>query len=141
LRVFRKRQVVVATGLLGMLDDRLLPLCRSGAEHLFWDAVVVGDLAPADLGPHIVATARHHDGEQFSWKLGEARQVVLRCSKFIECVLELDRQQLRHDAADSVERQAATRELDLPGRRDDIGLVAGVQDEGLAIDMHNRLEQ
>jgi len=141
LRRVRKRQAVVANGLLGVLGDRLLPLCRSGTEHLFGDAVVVGEPAPADLGPHVVAAARHDHRELLPRKLGEARQVVLHGTKFVERALEFHGQQLRHDAADRFERQAAARELDLPGWRDDIGLVAGVQDERLTIDMHNRLEQ
>jgi hypothetical protein len=141
LRVVRQRQPLVAKSSNDIVGEGLVPMGRRRPEHLFGYPVVIGDLAPADLGPHIVATARHDHRELLSWKLGEPRQVVLGRAKFVKRVLEFHGQQLRDDAVDSLERQAAVRKLDLPGWRDDIRLVAGMQDERLAIDVDNRLEQ
>ena len=60
---------------------------RSRTEHLFGYPVVIDDLAPADLGPHVVAAPRHDHRELLSWKLGEPRQVYWR-AKFVKRVLE-----------------------------------------------------
>ena len=103
--------------------------------------IVVGDPAPADLGPHVVAAARGDDGEMLARKLPEARQLVLRRAKLVERILKFNRQELRNDAADGFEREPAARQFNLPRRRNDIGLVAGVHDERLAIDAHNCMEQ
>ena len=141
LRVVRQRQPLVAQSSNDVLGEWLVPMGLGRTEHLFGYPVVVFDLAPPDLGPHVVAAARHDHREPLTWKLGEPRQVVLGRAKFVKRVLEFHGQQLRHDAVDGFEREAAAREVHLPGRRHDVRLVAGVHDERFAIDADNRLEQ
>ncbi len=134
----RQRQLVASKALLNVSDDRLLRVSR--AEQLFGHLIVVWNSAAADLGPDVVAAAGGDHGEMLARKLFKAWQFVLRRAKLVEGILKFDRQQLRNDTADRFEREPATGEPDLPGRRDDIRFVAGVQDERLAIDAHNRLE-
>lgn len=134
----RRRQLVATKALLNVPDDRLLRASRT--EQLFGYLIVIRNSAAADLGPEVVAAAGGDHGEMLARKLFKAWQLVLRRAKLVEGILKFDRQQLRNDTADRFEREPATGELDLPGRRDDIRLVAGVQDERLAVDAHNRLE-
>ena len=122
--------------------NRLKRGCSNRTEHLFGHAVIVGNPPSADFGPNVVSATRDDHGEMLSRKLAEAWQLlVLRRTKFVEGVLEFNRQQLRHDAADGLDGQTAARKLNLPGRRNDIRLVAGVHDERLAIDADHCLEQ
>ena len=110
-------------------------------EELVGHAIVFGNPAAPDLGPDIVAAARGDDGEVLAGELGHRRQLVLDGAELLERVLQLGRQQLRDDAVDRFERQAAARQIHLAGGRDDVRLVAGVHDERFAVDADNRLKQ
>jgi hypothetical protein len=66
---------------------------------------------------------------------------VLNGAKLVERILEFDRQQLGDDSGDRIERQSAACELHLARRRDDVRLVARVHDEGLTVNVDDRLQQ
>ena len=114
---------------------------RGRPEKFLRHTIVVRHPAPPDLGPHIVAAARDDDGEVLAGEFRHRRQLVLDGAEFLERVLQLRRQQLIDDAVDGFEVQAAAAEIHLPGRRDDVRLVAGVHDQRFAVDAHDRLEQ
>ena len=67
-----------------------------------------------DLGPHVVAAASGDDREVLARKLRHRRQFVLDGAELVERALGFGRQQLRHDAVDRLERQAAAGQIDLP---------------------------
>ena len=114
---------------------------RRRRKKLVGHAVVFGNAPAADLGPDVVATARRDDREVLAGELGHRRQLVLHRAELVERVLQLNRQQLRDDAVDRFEREAAARQIHLSSGRDDVRLVAGVHDERFAIDADNRLKQ
>ena len=113
---------------------------RGLAKQLHRHAVVF-DPPPPHFRPHIVAPTRRHDRELLARKLGERGQLVLSGAEFLERLLRFDRQQLIHDADDGIERQAARREIDLPRRRHDVGLLADVHHQGFAVELDDRLKE
>jgi len=69
------------------------------------------------------------------------RQLVLHRAEFVQCRLQLGRQQLSDDGVERLECQASTGDVDLSRRRHDVRLVAGVHDQSLPIDAEDRLEK
>jgi hypothetical protein len=103
--------------------------------------LVIRQLAPANLRPHIVAPSSGDDRELLARELLLRRQRVLDGAELVERRLELGRQELSDDAADGVERQPPACQLHLPRRRHDVRLVAGMHDQRFAVDVDDRLEQ
>jgi hypothetical protein len=126
-----------------VMNGRALARCCDGrgVEQLHRHAVLALDPAPSDFGPHVVTPTSRDHGELFAWKLRHRRQLELHRPEFVERALGFDRQQLVDDAAHGVESETTCREIDLPGRRHDVRLVADVHDERFAIDAHDRLEK
>ena len=69
------------------------------------------------------------------------RHLVLDRAELLERILRLDRQQLVQDARRGIDRQPLRGEVHLLGRRDDVRLLADVQDHRLAVETDNRLKQ
>jgi len=62
-------------------------------------------------------------------------------AELVERILKFQRQKLRHDSGDGVERQPPACQLHLACRRHDVRLVAGVHHERFAVDVDDRLKQ
>jgi hypothetical protein len=114
---------------------------RGHREEIAGHLIVVGNLAAANLDPDIVATPGGNHREAFARKLGQPCQFLLDGAKFVEGTQSVGRQQLRHDAVDGFERQAAAGQLNLSGGGDDVGFVARVHDQRFAVHADNCLKQ
>jgi hypothetical protein len=114
-------------------------------EHLQTErqgiVLILRQLAPANLRPHIIAPSSGDDRELLARELRLRRQGVLDGAELVERSLELGGQKLSDDAADGVERQTAACQLHLPRRRHDVRLVAGMHDQRFAVDVDDRLKQ
>jgi len=129
---------VIVVGAKGRLRNS----CRGRLrEELVGNAVVVRNAVAPHFHPQIVSAACGDDGEMFAGKLGNRRQLVLHGAELVERAVRFRRQQLLDDSVDRVKRQTAAGEIDLPGRRHDVRLVAGVHDQRFAVDAYDRLEQ
>jgi hypothetical protein len=112
---------------------------RRRREELVRHAIVVRNSPAANLDPHIISPASRNDGEALAGELRLRRELLLNGAELFEGSQGVGRQQLRHDAVDGLERQPPAGQLDLPGRSDHIGFVAGVHHQRLAVDAHYRL--
>jgi hypothetical protein len=87
-------------------------------EHLQTErqeiVLILRQLAPANLRPHIIAPSSGDDRELLARKLLLRRQRVLDGAELVECGLELGGQELSDDAADRVEGQTPACQLHLP---------------------------
>ena len=95
----------------------------------------------ADFEPEVVPAPRSHDAEGFVRELGVDRQHALRGPDVGQQAERLWRQQFVDDLADRFRRQRLVGEADLPAFRDDIRLVANVQDQCFAIHKNDGLQE
>jgi hypothetical protein len=96
---------------------------------------------PPNLGPDIVSAAGSNDREALAGKLARCREFVLHAAEIVEGALGFNGEQLIDDAADRLEGQAASGEVDLTGEGHHVRPVADVHDHGLALETNDRLEQ
>ena len=136
-RVGHRQRLMVATHRFRVVRGKR----RRREKRLRRDGVHVGRAPASNLDPDVVAAARDDDGKVLVGEIGTRRQLVLNRAEFIQRVLRLDRQQLLENAVHGLERQAARREVDLPGRRHHVRLLADVDHARLAVEPDDRLKQ
>ena len=110
-------------------------------EHVGRHKIVVAHTVAADLDPDVVTAAGRDHGEVLVLELRERRKLVLNGAEFLERLSRFAGQHLLEDAGDRFEGERARRELDLAGRCYDVRLFTDVDDEGLAVETDDGLEQ